>query len=257
MHFSRSIVQLHAAHLLLNYCYLQNEWDELTLETFTLKQQLDATRQELSQALYQHDAACRVIAKLMRERDEARAMLSNLSPQGVAVGGPPEVSGAGDGGGAGAMEEGDGGGVPAEGLSEEVVGVIVNTCAELSKGRKGRKSPPGLLSREEVGAFAGGGEASHTSTFTPHDTSKQGVTCLSTPRLSAVCEVVLTGGVDKKAVLSEVTGGRTLAKLQGHSKKINCCDLLGGSLAALPVAVTGSADHLVKVKYRSSRQCFL
>ncbi|CAN0547097.1 unnamed protein product, partial [Ectocarpus sp. 8 AP-2014] len=49
----------------------QNEWDDLMLETHTLKQHLNQTRQELSQSLYQNDAACRVIARLHRERDEA------------------------------------------------------------------------------------------------------------------------------------------------------------------------------------------
>jgi len=51
---------------------LQNEWDTLVLETFTLKQQYNATRQELSYSLYAQDAASRVVARLMRERDAAR-----------------------------------------------------------------------------------------------------------------------------------------------------------------------------------------
>lgn len=57
----------------------QNEWDALALETFTIKQQLNQTRQELATALYQHDAAVRVIARLTKERDEARDALSKVT----------------------------------------------------------------------------------------------------------------------------------------------------------------------------------
>jgi pre-mRNA-processing factor 19 len=51
---------------------LQNEWDAAVLEMFALKQQCNSTRQELSYALYAQDAASRVIARLIRERDSAR-----------------------------------------------------------------------------------------------------------------------------------------------------------------------------------------
>lgn len=57
----------------------QEEWDALALETYTLQQNLAQTRRELSSALYQHDAAVRVIARLTQERDEAREALSKVS----------------------------------------------------------------------------------------------------------------------------------------------------------------------------------
>ena len=61
----------------------QNEWDALALERFSIQQQLEQTRRELSRALYENDAATRVIARIQKERDEAREALSRLSINGT------------------------------------------------------------------------------------------------------------------------------------------------------------------------------
>lgn len=57
----------------------QNEWDAIALETFALKQQYNSLRQELSYALYAQDAASRVVARLIRERDAARECVSRFT----------------------------------------------------------------------------------------------------------------------------------------------------------------------------------
>lgn len=100
----------------------QNEWDALALETFTLRQQLQSTRQELATALYQHDAAVRVIARLTRERDEARDALSKVT------------IGAGNGGGDAMV-------IDNEGMSEDLAAKVDATQERLSKSRRKRPVP--------------------------------------------------------------------------------------------------------------------
>ena len=54
---------------------LQQEYDAIMLELFDTRKELQDTRRELSQALYQNDAAVRVVARLSAERDAARQQL--------------------------------------------------------------------------------------------------------------------------------------------------------------------------------------
>ncbi|KAJ9150762.1 Pre-mRNA-processing factor 19 [Pleurostoma richardsiae] len=113
----------------------QNEWDALALETYKLKQQLAQTREELATALYQHDAAVRVIARLSKERDEARDALSKIT-----------VS-------AGAAANGDAMAVDNEALPEELAAKVDETHQTLSKSRKKRPVPEGWATSEDVASF--------------------------------------------------------------------------------------------------------
>ena len=60
---------------------LQSEYDANALEMYSLRKTLHETRQELSESLYQLDAATRVVARVVRERDEYR----RLAEEGVAA----------------------------------------------------------------------------------------------------------------------------------------------------------------------------
>ena len=55
---------------------LQMEWDTAMLDVYNLRKALGDSRKELAHALYQHDAACRVIARLVKEKEKATQMLS-------------------------------------------------------------------------------------------------------------------------------------------------------------------------------------
>jgi len=106
---------------------LQNEWDSLMLETFSMKQQLDLTRQELSHSLYQHDASCRVISRLIKERDDIRNNFTNLKANMVEADDDDEEL----------EEEYDNVGIY-EGLIEKM-NDLSNNLSELRKGAKNLK----------------------------------------------------------------------------------------------------------------------
>jgi len=58
---------------------IQKEYDVLVLELFDTRKALEETRRELSQALYQNDAAIRVVARVAQERDTYKQQLEQWS----------------------------------------------------------------------------------------------------------------------------------------------------------------------------------
>jgi len=195
----------------------QNEWDALMLETFDLKQQLDSVRQELSHALYQHDAACRVIARLIKERDEARNALTNLKTH---------VPQAEDG-----MEVEN----SSSGISEAVKNKLTAKSQELSKERKNRKVPENLATVDEIKDYI------PISTNNVHKSTPPGVTSVDIHLKNQ--DLIVSGGADTNAVIFNRSVGKVVATLSGHSKPIN--DVLFHSTEE--VVFSASKDKTAKI----------
>ena len=111
----------------------QEEWDALALETHTLRQNLAQTRQDLSNALYQHDAAVRLIARLSKERDDAREALAKVN--------------------VGAPTNGDAMHVDSRPLSAKIISRIQTTQETLSATRRKRPVPEDWATADTIAAY--------------------------------------------------------------------------------------------------------
>eukprot|EP00735_Rhodelphis_limneticus_P001471 TRINITY_DN12095_c0_g1::TRINITY_DN12095_c0_g1_i1::g.9675::m.9675 TRINITY_DN12095_c0_g1::TRINITY_DN12095_c0_g1_i1::g.9675 ORF type:complete len:520 (+),score=156.66,sp/Q9AV81/PRP19_ORYSJ/46.24/9e-150,WD40/PF00400.27/1.3e+04,WD40/PF00400.27/2.5e+02,WD40/PF00400.27/0.00052,WD40/PF00400.27/1.3,WD40/PF00400.27/1.1e-05,WD40/PF00400.27/8.2e-08,WD40/PF00400.27/81,WD40/PF00400.27/8.5e-09,Prp19/PF08606.6/3.5e-33,zf-Nse/PF11789.3/5.1e-08,eIF2A/PF08662.6/5e+02,eIF2A/PF08662.6/0.12,eIF2A/PF08662.6/23,Cep57_C len=190
---------------------LQTEWDSLMLETHTLRTHLETVRQELSHALYQHDAACRVIARLIKERDAAREALARggqISIQTAPAAAAAETN---------KMEVDTGAAAPTGRLPAELLSAMQAEAKTLLKSRKKRPLPPGLARAEAVQQY------SEIASHPLHKTTAPGILSLS---LDAKNEnVVLTGGKDKEAILFDRSSGKILTTLKGHKKAVHHVDI--------------------------------
>lgn len=204
---------------------LQNEWDSVMLETYTLKEKYTQVRQELSHSLYQYDAACHVIARLTKERDAAREALENvqahISVQKEAE--PTDME----------IEE------PTNSLPADVASKIDATLAELSKTRRKRKAPEDLATPEQISAYA------TTQTISSlHSASTPGITTMD---FDATQRLIVTGGADKHAQIQKVEDEKVVATLKGHTKKINKVLWHTKENEAGRMVFSASADKTVRI----------
>ncbi|KAI0762725.1 nuclear matrix protein NMP200 [Fomes fomentarius] len=206
---------------------LQNEWDAAMLETFALRQQYNSLRQELSYALYAQDAAQRVVARLIKERDAAREALSSVAAtMNVEV-----PSAAGD------VEMGDTA-QQAGGLPGEVLEQIDETHQKLSAARKKRKAPEGYATSADVKGYT----AKHTIPSL-HSPSPSGITSLAVS--TANPSQFLTGGNDKIVQLYDRSTDKVLVSLKGHTKKVTHVALREREGDATLI-LSASADKIAK-----------
>ncbi|KAF8585553.1 nuclear matrix protein NMP200 [Ramaria rubella] len=206
---------------------LQNEWDALVLETFALKQQYNSTRQELSHALYQQDAATRVAARLIRERDAAREALANVkATMGIDASGPgADVE----------MEDN----AEEQGLPSDVVAEIEDLSKTLSSSRKKRKPPPNYPTATQLRPYT----IKHTIPSL-HSSSPAGINTLALSHVNP--SLFLTGGNDKIVQLYDRDAGKVTATLKGHTKKVQIV-LFREKEGEPTLVLSGSADKTSRV----------
>lgn len=191
---------------------MQDEWDSLMLHAFTQRQQLQTARQELSHALYQHDAACRVIARLNKEVTAAREALATLKPQAgissiqTSVQ-QPTVATEAPGLASQPVEQ--------AGMSVEVIQKLQDKATVLTQERKkkGKTVPEELVSADKLRSFMT--LSSHPGL---HSASVPGILALDIN--SSDNSKILTGGNDKNATIFNKDTEQVVAILKGHTKKV-------------------------------------
>ncbi|URE40297.1 Prp19/Pso4-like [Musa troglodytarum] len=214
----------------------QNEWDALMLSNFALEQQLHTARQELSHALYQHDAACRVIARLKKERDEARMLLAQAERQIplLAASAANATTAVSNGKRAAEDELGPDGKKIRPGINPVIIAELTECNALLSGQRKKRQIPSTLASVDALERYT------QISSHPLHKTNKPGILSID---IDASKDIIATGGIDTNGVLFNRASGQMLSTLAGHSKKVTSVKFVPGN----ELIVTGSSDKTVRV----------
>jgi pre-mRNA-processing factor 19 len=187
----------------------QNEWDAVMLEAHTLKQHLEHLRQELAHALYKHDAACRVIARLIKERDDARKALGSTQGNIAQAIKASQAPAEGQNQGAVGMDTED---QPA--MPHDVVEKMSAFAGGLSKTRKTtvKNKQAKVAPKDKISAL----KQVHDAPL--HNTTHPGIATLDLSPSDA--DLVLTGGNDGQAIIYNWKTGKQVDNLKSHKKRL-------------------------------------
>eukprot|EP01130_Rhizamoeba_saxonica_P017490 TRINITY_DN8493_c0_g1_i1.p1 TRINITY_DN8493_c0_g1~~TRINITY_DN8493_c0_g1_i1.p1 ORF type:complete len:489 (-),score=135.00 TRINITY_DN8493_c0_g1_i1:31-1497(-) len=193
----------------------QNEWDAIMLETFNLKKHLETSRREVALAMYQSDAATRVIARLMKERDEAREELEKwkTAARRASTARTEEFT-------------------P---LSSDVKSVLSAATSELQASR------PEKIAQTEKVTVETLQTCNIASSHPTHKASSPGILSVDVNKKDT--DIIVTGGVDTTAVIFNKSTRRKEATLTGHTGPVNTVVFHDEH----PLLATGSADSTVRI----------
>lgn len=217
---------------------MQDEWDALMLHSFTQRQQLQTARQELSHALYQHDAACRVIARLNKEVAAAREALATLKPQAGILASASASQQAMD------VDQASYTTQPVEqtGMTSEIIEKLQEKATVLTEERRnrGRTLPKDLVVPEQIKGFKI--LASHPGL---HSASAPGILALD------VCSFndnkILTGGNDRNATVFNKDTQQIVSVLKGHTKKVTKVIYHPERREEWETVITASPDTTIRI----------
>lgn len=211
----------------------QAEWDAQVLRNHNLQRELVETRQQLATALYQYEAASRVIAKQLQEKEHLQTLLMN---GGGAADAEQNSAGASKSSSQTAAAPSS---TPSSSGASSIMDRMVEANGVLTNARNSMKKPKNWPSGKKVAQY------SLSTSCKPHAPASAEI--LSIMR-HPTQPTFITGATDSRAVVwrREGTSSMILHALQGHSGPVTCTAFAAGSTGD-HVAVTASTDGSVKV----------
>jgi len=166
-----------------------SEHDLLLLQNFKLRTALDAVKGQLTQALYQHDAACRVVARLTREKDIMSKRVTDA---------PASSTGT-------------------QGFSPDKLQEISENAAELQSARKSRTQA--VIPAEELASWAVSGST------VCHEAARPGVLDVAIKNQPGHGSIAVTCGYDGHITLTNLETVSRITRFQVADTAVNCLDV--------------------------------